>query len=198
MATTISRRANCLLDVMSTHLDGVVVIESRRSQDTRGYFLEAWKGSLLIEIGCKKPIVQDNVTWSHRGVLRGLHLQSPHDQDKLVSVLAGEVFDVVVDARFGSPTFGQWISISLSSDNGRQLFVPAGFAHGFCALSEGALVTYKCTEEYHPESELTIAWNDPQIGIRWPIESPLLSAKDSAAKCLDEIPIVRLPKWTPH
>jgi dTDP-4-dehydrorhamnose 3,5-epimerase len=128
--------------------------------------------------------------------LRGLHLQEPFGQGKLVQVLDGEVFDVAVDVRVGSPHFGQWIGESLSSDNHRQLFIPPGFAHGFCVVSESALLLYKCTELYHPETEISVLWNDPALAITWPVADPMLSKKDAAGLTLANIPKERLPRFS--
>jgi dTDP-4-dehydrorhamnose 3,5-epimerase len=126
--------------------------------------------------------------------LRGLHLQEPFGQGKLVQVLDGDVFDVAVDVRVGSPSFGHWVGERLSSDNHRQLYIPPGFAHGFCVVSESALLLYKCTELYHPETEISVAWNDPALAIDWPVANPVLSQKDAAAKNLADIPKERLPR----
>jgi dTDP-4-dehydrorhamnose 3,5-epimerase len=134
--------------------------------------------------------VQDNFSRSSKGILRGLHFQEPNAQGKLVQVLAGAVYDVAVDIRRGSPTFGRWVGVELSADNRRQLWVPPGFAHGFCVLSESADFHYKCTDFYSPTSEHGIAWNDPDLGIPWPVTSPLLSAKDSAAPRLKDAPLL--------
>lgn len=164
-------------------------------RDERGYFAETWNCSRHRSMGLHEHFVQDNVSWSVHGVLRGLHLQHPHGQAKLVSVLLGEIFDVAVDVRFGSPTFARWFGIALSNSCGHQVYIPSGFAHGFCVVSEAALVSYKCTNPYCPDSELSIAWNDPSIGIDWPLESPTLSPKDAAAHYLDQVLVARLPKY---
>jgi dTDP-4-dehydrorhamnose 3,5-epimerase len=176
-------------------LHEVIVVETKKHSDERGYFVEMWNQSRTGTLGVPKEFVQDNVSWSRYGVIRGLHAQHPHGQGKLVSVLLGEIYDVAVDVRYGSPTFGKWFGVTLSNTNGLQVYVPGGFAHGFCVVSEAALVGYKCTRRYRQESEISIAWNDPAIGIEWPITEPILSAKDKAAFRLDRIPIVRLPKW---
>jgi dTDP-4-dehydrorhamnose 3,5-epimerase len=139
--------------------------------------------------------VQDNISKSSRNVLRGLHLQEPHGQGRLVQVLDGDVFDVAVDVRVGSPTFGQWVSERLTGTSHRQLFIPKGFAHGFCVLSDTAIFSYKCTDVYDPAAEFSIAWNDPTLAITWPITNPVLSAKDAEAKRLSEIPVDRLPHY---
>ena len=146
-------------------------------------------------IGIKEAFVQDNVSFSSRGVLRGLHFQSPQAQGKLVSVMQGEVYDVAVDIRIGSPTFGQWVGANLSGDNHRQLWIPPGFAHGFCVVSETAYFTYKCTDVYAPQAEGGVIWNDPDIGITWPIEDVQLSEKDKKYPRLKDIPADRLPSY---
>lgn len=183
--------------VAPTTLAPVLLIEPRVFGDARGYFFETWQLARYDEQGVPAKFVQDNVSRSQRGILRGLHLQEPFGQGKLVQVLDGEVFDVAVDVRVGSPTFGRWVGERLSSDNHRQLYVPEGFAHGFCVLSESALLQYKCTELYHPETELSVAWNDPALAIAWPVTDPVLSPKDAAAKPLAEIARERLPRYRP-
>ena len=145
------------------------------------------------EMGIDLPFVQDNQSRSARGVLRGLHYQEPHAQGKLVRCGRGALFDVVVDVRAGSPQFAKWTSVELSEENRRMLWVPPGFAHGFCALSDDADCLYKCTEFYHPESERSILWNDPEIGIEWPVRSPIISPKDAAAPKLREAKV--LPRY---
>src|SRR5438067_4976463 len=152
------------MKVTETVLPGVLMIEPKAFGDQRGFFMELFSVSRYAAIGIHLPFVQDNISRSRRGVLRGLHFQHPYGQAKLVWVLEGEVFDVVVDIRVGSPTFGEWCGTYLSADNKRQLYIPTGFAHGFVVTSSSALFTYKCTEYYHPESERSIRWNDPQIG----------------------------------
>ena len=170
------------MKVGGTNLPGVVLIEPTISNDARGIFYESWSDTRYAEAGIAASFVQDNVSTSSRGTLRGLHLQHPHGQGKLVYVLVGEVFDVAVDVRVGSPHFGQWTGAVLSEDNRHQLYVPPGFAHGFCVISDTALFAYKCTDYYHPETEMTVAWNDPEIGIRWPLAEPVLSRKDAAGQ----------------
>jgi len=175
----------------------VCVIDPRVFGDQRGFFLETWSASRYAEAGIPGAFVQDNLSRSAKGVLRGLHLQHPMGQGKLVYVLQGEVFDVAVDVRAGSPTFGRWVGYTLSADNKRQLYIPPGFAHGFCVTSESALFAYKCTELYHPEHELGIAWDDADIGITWPVEEPVLSGKDRAYPRLAAVPESRLPPLVP-
>ncbi len=172
------------MTVTETRLPGVLLLEPRVFRDPRGFFLETWNADRYRAAGIPGPFVQDNASRSARGVLRGLHVQNPNPQGKLVSVLDGAVFDVAVDVRAGSPTFGQWTGHELSAENGHQLWIPPGFAHGFVVLSESALFTYKCTDRYAPEHEFSIAWNDPEIGIAWPVVDPELSGKDAAAGSL--------------
>ncbi len=180
------------MKVTPTSLAGVVVIELEVFHDERGFFLESWNRRRYEEHGLDARFVQDNVSWSTRGVLRGLHFQNPHPQAKLVSVPSGEVFDVAVDLRLGSPTFGRWVGEHLSRDNHRQLYIPEGFAHGFVVLSEDALVTYKCTDFHAPEDEVTLRWDDPDLGITWPVRDPILSSRDARGVALREVPRKRL------
>ena len=175
------------MNVVPTRLPGVLLVEPRAFGDERGYFFESWSAARYEAAGIPPAFVQDNISYSRRGILRGLHLQNPHAQGKLVSVLRGEVFDVVVDVRTGSPTFGQWVGVLLSATNHRQLWVPEGFAHGFCVTGDEALFHYKCTDGYHPECEMALRWNDPAIGIQWPLEAPALNAKDAGAPTLAEL-----------
>jgi dTDP-4-dehydrorhamnose 3,5-epimerase len=181
------------MKVTRTKLPGVLVIEPDVFGDDRGWFCETWSQLRYAEIGVPELFVQDNVSMSARGILRGLHLQHPWGQGKLVSVVQGAVYDVAVDVRVDSATFGQWIGATLSADDHRQVWIPPGFAHGFCVTSETAVFTYKCTEAYHRETELGIAWNDPDLAIPWPVQSPTLSAKDSAYPRLSDIPKDKLP-----
>ncbi|MBX7082395.1 MAG: dTDP-4-dehydrorhamnose 3,5-epimerase [Nannocystaceae bacterium] len=183
------------MKVTRTKLAGVLFIEPDVFGDDRGFFLETWAARRYAEAGIPEMFVQDNLSMSRRGILRGLHLQHPFGQGKLVSVVMGEVFDVAVDVRVGSPTFGQWVGTTLSGDNHAQIYIPKGFAHGFCVTSEVALFSYKCTEAYHRETELGIAWDDPDIAIDWPVQGPSLSAKDSAFPRLRDIPQGKLPPF---
>jgi dTDP-4-dehydrorhamnose 3,5-epimerase len=183
------------MEVHETRLPGVLLVEPRIFGDARGFFYESFNQARYRDVGIDLPFVQDNFSHSRKGILRGLHLQQPHPQGKLVSVLAGRVFDVAVDVRVGSPHFGQWVGETLDGESKRQLFVPPGFAHGFCVLSDEALFHYKCTDLYHPEAELSVAWNDPDIGIDWPQPAPTLSDKDAAAPRLADIPRERLPTF---
>jgi len=180
------------MNIIPQAIPDLLLIEPRVFGDTRGFFLESWNLRKYTEAGLKVDFVQDNISFSHRGSLRGLHVQNPHSQGKLVQVLHGEVFDVAVDIRKDSPTFGQWHGISLSADNKRQFWIPPGFAHGFCVVSETALFQYKCTDYYSPADEFTVLWNDPDIGIAWPITAPTLSAKDGKGLRLKDISVERL------
>jgi dTDP-4-dehydrorhamnose 3,5-epimerase len=181
------------MKVIPAELPEVLIIEPRMHGDSRGFFFESFQAGRYAEAGVPGPFVQDNLSRSVRGTLRGLHFQEPRAQGKLVQVLRGSVFDVAVDVRRGSPTFGRWVAVELSEATPRQLWIPPGFAHGFCVLSESADFFYKCTELYAPEAERSIAWNDPAIGIRWPVSEPLLSAKDRVAPRLQDAPV--LPQY---
>lgn len=183
------------MKVTETKLAGVLAIEPDVFADDRGYFLETFRAEPYAEAGMPGPFLQDNLSFSQGGVLRGLHLQNPSAQAKLVFVPEGEIFDVAVDVRTGSPTFGQWVGARLSGDNRRQFYIPEGFAHGFCVLSPRAWVVYKCTNIYDREAELTVIWNDPDIAIAWPVEDPRLSPKDGAAPRLSDIDPARLPAY---
>lgn len=177
-----------------TALPEVLMIEPDVFGDARGYFLETWSRERYSALGITCDFVQDNLSRSSRGVLRGMHMQNPHTQSKLVSVPQGEVFDVAVDVRVGSPRFGEWVGVTLSSENKRQLFIPAGFAHGFCVVSDDVLFSYKCSDTYHPETEVGFIWNDPDVGIAWPVQGPSLSKKDAAYSRLADIPHERLTR----
>jgi dTDP-4-dehydrorhamnose 3,5-epimerase len=183
------------MNVLPTRLPEVVIIEPRVHGDSRGYFLETWAAERYELVGVPNRFVQDNISRSRKGIVRGLHLQNPHEQGKLVSTLEGEVFDVAVDVRVGSPRFGRWVGVVLSEQNHRQLWIPPGFAHGFCVLSDEAIFHYKCTDSYHAQSELAVSWNDPAIGIDWPVVSPTVSDRDAAAPRLASIPRDRLPQY---
>lgn len=183
------------MKIVETDLAGVVVVEPKVFGDARGFFYETWQKERYEDAGIKGTFVQDNVSFSRKGVLRGLHYQQPHSQGKLVSVLQGEVFDVAVDIRAGSPQFGKWTGVILSGENHRQLWIPEGFAHGFCVLSDTAYFSYKCTDVYTPACEGGILWNDPDIGIKWPMEEVVLSDKDQIYPLLKNISIDQLPKF---
>jgi dTDP-4-dehydrorhamnose 3,5-epimerase len=173
--------------VVKTEIPGVLVIEPDVHADGRGFFLETYHAEKYAACGIDGPFVQDNHSRSTLGTLRGLHLQLRRPQGKLVRVIEGEVYDVAVDVRRGSPTFGKWVAITLTGDNFRQCYIPPGFAHGFCVVSPIAQVEYKCTDLYDAASELGIAWNDPALGIPWPVREPLLSARDQQHPTLAEL-----------
>jgi dTDP-4-dehydrorhamnose 3,5-epimerase len=173
---------------VKTELDGVLIVEFDRHSDARGSLVESWHKEKYANLGIRKDFVQDNLTSSSKGVLRGLHFQNPNPQAKLISVAKGEIFDVAVDIRIGSPTFGKWFGATLSDENCRQMYVAEGFAHGFVVLSDSAIVLYKCTGFYRKESEKTIRWDDPSLGINWPVKNPILSDKDKQGLLLSEIP----------
>lgn len=179
---------------LPTGLEGVTIVEPDIFRDGRGFFLETWRADKYRQGGIAARFVQDNHSRSVKDTIRGLHAQRRHPQAKLIRVLAGAVIDVTVDIRRGSRTYLQWTSLELSSDNFRQLYIPAGYAHGICVISEYADIEYKCTDYYDPEDELRIIWNDPSIGIKWPVAKPILSPKDGAARTLKEqigvLPIV--------
>lgn len=184
-----------VMKVTETKLPGVIIVEPKVFGDSRGFFQETWQKARYENIGIKETFVQDNLSFSTRGVLRGLHFQNPNSQGKLVSVFQGEVFDVAVDIRVDSPTFGQWSGVHLSGENHRQLWVPPGFAHGFCVLSDTAYFMYKCTDVYNPLAEGGILWNDPDIGIEWPLKEVTLSDKDKVYPRLRELKSEKLPVY---
>ncbi|MBM3224264.1 MAG: dTDP-4-dehydrorhamnose 3,5-epimerase [Candidatus Tectomicrobia bacterium] len=181
--------------VSATTLPGVYLIEPRIFPDQRGFFQETWQATRYAQAQIPGPFVQDNHAHSKQGALRGLHYQLKHPQGKLVWVVHGEVFDVAVDIRVGSPTFGRWLGVMLSGENHRQLYIPPGFAHGACVLSESADFLYKCTDFYTPGDEYGLRWNDPCLAITWPIITPILSDKDRQYPTLDTIPQEHLPRF---
>jgi dTDP-4-dehydrorhamnose 3,5-epimerase len=183
------------MKVTRTGLPGCVVLEPQVFGDARGFFYESFNQDKLAEAGLTPRFVQGNVSRSAQGVLRGLHYQWPRPQGKLVSVLEGEVWDVAVDIRHGSPTFGQWTGVVLSADNKRHFWIPEGFAHGFVALSEQALFTYLCTETYDRDADAGIRWDDPRLAIDWPVSAPSLSDKDARLPLLADIAPERLPPY---
>ena len=187
------------MNIITTNLPGVIVIEPKVYVDKRGFFLETFREDVLLQAGINAHFVQDNHTRSSQGVLRGLHYQMTQTQGKLVRVAAGSVFDVVVDVRSSSPTFGQWYGIELNEDNIKMIYVPPGFAHGFVVLSETADFIYKCTDYYHPESEQGIAWDDPDLNIDWSIaeiaEKISISDKDKQNVKLKDQPAEKLPAY---
>jgi dTDP-4-dehydrorhamnose 3,5-epimerase len=176
------------MKVIETQLPGVLIIEPKVFGDERGFFVETFQASRYSEAaGIDLPFVQDNHSRSRRGVLRGMHAQKQHPQGKLVRVSRGEVFDVAVDINPDSPHFGRWVGVTLSDVNGRQLWIPPGYAHGFAVISELADFEYKCTEYYHPQDETGLVWNDPDVGIEWPVAEPLISEKDVKLPTLAQI-----------
>jgi dTDP-4-dehydrorhamnose 3,5-epimerase len=181
-----------LVNVEKTRLDGLVVTELARFDDERGHLVEIWNSERYAAWGIDVVFQQDSLSSSRRSALRGLHAQNPRAQAKLITCLAGEIWDVSVDLRLDSPTFGQWRAEVLSAENRRQLFIPVGFAHGFVVLSDAATVHYKCSDVYAPDAELSIAWNDPDLAIPWPVSSPLLSPRDANARRLRDVPRERL------
>lgn len=183
------------MKIIQTPLPGVIVLEPRIFGDSRGFLLETYRADTLEEAGISVPFVQDNHSRSSRGILRGLHYQLIQPQGKLVRVTSGKVFDVAVDVRIGSPAFGQWYGAILDEESMRMMYVPPGFAHGFVVLSEVADFLYKCTDYYHPESEQGIQWDDPQVGIEWPVSDVLLSDRDKANPLLSAQSAEKLPQY---
>lgn len=183
---------------VDTAIPGVAIVRPEVFDDGRGYFFESYHEQKFLDIGIATRFVQDNRSRSRQGVLRGLHFQLKYPQAKLCSVLWGEVFDVVVDIRVGSPYFGRWVGTILSEENKHQIYVPEGFAHGFLVLSEEAEFTYKCGDFYHPEDEGGVLWNDPDIGIAWPEMAYTLSDKDRRYSSLSDIPKHKLPQYRPQ
>jgi dTDP-4-dehydrorhamnose 3,5-epimerase len=183
------------MKVIETALDGALIVEPQVFGDSRGFFYESYNNARYREAGISGDFVQSNVSRSAKGVLRGLHYQWPNPQGKLVSVLEGEVFDVAVDIRKGSPNFGQWIGVMLTADNHRHFWIPEGFAHGFCVVSEFATFTYQCTALYDAKADAGVRWNDEFIGIDWPISDPVLSSKDAETPFLDGVAAHRLPVY---
>jgi dTDP-4-dehydrorhamnose 3,5-epimerase len=183
---------------IETGLPGVWVIQPRIVSDARGFFLESYNQSQFAALGIADRFVQDNQSRSTRGVLRGLHYQLKHPQAKLCRVIEGTVFDVAVDVRVGSSSFGKWTGVELSAQNRNQIYIPKGFAHGFVVLSEAAQILYKCSDYYDPADEAGIIWNDPGLNIAWGIAEPILSERDKQFKRLDQIPSERLPRNHPE
>lgn len=173
----------------------MLILEPDVFSDDRGYFLETWSQKRYENVGIPGPFVQDNISFSKKGVLRGLHFQYPQSQGKLIQVLWGQVIDVAVDIRVGSPTFGQWLSEVISDANHKQIYIPPGFAHGYCATSETAVFSYKCTDFYNPADENGIIWNDPDLNIDWPVKKPILSIKDSNYTRLKDIASEKMPHY---
>lgn len=184
------------MEIHKTEIDGVLIIDPRVFRDRRGFFMETYNHLRYVKAGIPAAFVQDNLSLSTRGTLRGLHYQINTPQAKLVQVLQGEVFDVAVDLRAGSPSFGRWTGALLSGANQRQFFIPEGFAHGFAVLSETALFAYKCSDVYHPEDEGGLLWSDPQLAIDWRVKTPVLSEKDTAMPLLGDLAAGELPQVT--
>lgn len=180
------------MDVETTPLSGVLLLRPKVFGDERGFFLESWNARTFADVGINVDFVQDNHSRSRQGILRGMHFQTEQTQGKLVRVTRGRVFDAVVDLRADSPTLGQWYGCLLTAEGHEMLWVPPGFAHGFYVVSEEADFLYKCTDYYHPASEVSLAWNDPKVGIEWPLvdgAAPALSGKDAAGRSFDELPL---------
>jgi dTDP-4-dehydrorhamnose 3,5-epimerase len=183
------------MNVLPTELEGVLIVEPKVFGDKRGFFLETFQKQRYRDAGIDDEFVQDNISFSVNRTLRGLHYQHPCGQAKLVQVLDGEIYDVAVDIRLGSPTFGRWTGVILSAENRRQFYLPQGFAHGFCVMSETALFMYKCSDYYTPRYEGGICWNDPDLAVSWPVQAPILSERDAAFPCLREIDPIQLPEY---
>jgi dTDP-4-dehydrorhamnose 3,5-epimerase len=179
------------VNIIETALPGVLIIEPRVFGDSRGFFMETWNAGAFAAAGLDLAFVQDNHSRSQKGVLRGLHFQNPGPQGKLVRVTNGAVFDVAVDLRASSPNFGQWVGVELSAENKRMFWVPEGFAHGFLTLEDDTDFLYKCTAPYAPANEFTLAWNDPAVGIEWPVAGldPIISEKDARGLALADVPV---------
>lgn len=182
---------------IDTELPGCCIVEPAVFGDARGFFYESFNAEKYAGIGIEARFVQSNVSRSMKGVLRGLHYQWPKPQGKLVGVLEGEVYDVAVDIRRGSPTFGRWTAAMLTAENKRQFWIPQGFAHGFCVVSDYATFVYQCTEVYDRAADAGVRWNDASLAIDWPVAEPLLSDKDKVAPFLSEVPAEKLPPYSP-
>ncbi|MFZ0708024.1 MAG: dTDP-4-dehydrorhamnose 3,5-epimerase [Candidatus Korobacteraceae bacterium] len=185
------------MDIVQTSLPGVIVIKPKVHEDARGFFMETYRAEALAEAGIHHNFVQDNHSRSLRGVLRGLHYQLRQPQAKLCRVVSGEVFDVAVDVRLGSPTFGQWCGVALSAENKLQIYVPRGFAHGYVVRSETADFLYKCSDYYDAADDRGVLWSDPAIGIAWDVSEPIVSSKDQQYSRLSEVPSEMLPRYEP-
>ncbi len=183
------------MNIVETSINGLFVIEPKVFGDERGFFLETYNEECYRDAGITENFVQDNLSFSRKNILRGLHFQKPMEQGKLVQVLQGEVYDVAVDIRCGSPSFGCWEAVCLSEANKKQFYVPPGFAHGFVVLSDTALFSYKCTDFYNPKGEMSIAWDDPDLAIPWPVNMPQLSGKDKMGIQLKNLTKDQLPTY---
>ena len=182
------------MKILPANIPGLLIVEPDVYGDNRGFFTETWHRNRYAELGIDRIFVQDNLSRSMKGILRGMHFQIMHPQAKLVQAISGELFDVAVDLRPGSATFGKWEGVVLSDKNMRQLYIPEGFAHGFCVLSDTALFSYKCTDFYAPGDEGGLLWSDPDIGIEWPVNEPILSDKDRVHPRLKDLGKHRLPQ----
>ncbi|MGA2903921.1 MAG: dTDP-4-dehydrorhamnose 3,5-epimerase [Candidatus Korobacteraceae bacterium] len=185
------------MQIIETSLPGVLLIQPRVFEDPRGFFMETYRQNVLAEAGIRETFVQDNHSHSSRGVLRGLHYQLRNPQAKLCRVVQGEVLDIAVDVRLGSPTFGKWMGVVLSGENQSQLYIPKGFAHGFVVRSENADFLYKCSDYFDAGDDRGVLWNDPEIGIDWGTPSPIISDKDRRYLPLAQIPPEQLPRYQP-
>lgn len=183
------------MKIITTSIEGILIIEPKTFKDNRGFFMETYNQKRYNASGINPTFVQDNLSYSLKNTLRGLHFQIKHPQAKLIQVISGEIFDVAVDLRSGSATFGKWTGIHLSDENKRQMYIPKGFAHGFCVLSEFALFHYKCSDFYAPEDEGGLIWSDPDIGIEWPVENPIISEKDNQFQKLFDLTAEKLPSF---
>jgi len=183
------------MKIITTSIEGILIIEPKTFKDNRGFFMETYNQQRYNASGINTTFVQDNLSYSLKNTLRGLHFQIKHPQAKLIQVISGEIFDVAVDLRSGSATFGKWTGIHLSDENKRQMYIPKGFAHGFCVLSEFALFYYKCSDFYAPEDEGGLIWSDPDIGIEWPVENPIISEKDNQFQKLFDLTDEKLPSF---
>ena len=183
------------MKIITGSIEGILIIEPKTFKDKRGFFMETYNQKRYNESGINATFVQDNLSYSLKNTLRGLHFQNEHPQAKLIQVISGEIFDVAVDLRPSSFTFGKWTGVHLSDENRRQVFIPEGFAHGFCVLSEFALFYYKCSDFYAPDDEGGIIWSDPDIGIKWPVINPIISEKDKQYHKLSGLNADQLPSF---
>jgi dTDP-4-dehydrorhamnose 3,5-epimerase len=183
------------MDIITTALEGLLIVEPKIFKDRRGFFMETYNQRKYEAAGITEAFVQDNLSYSRKNTIRGLHFQIRHSQAKLVQAISGEIFDVAVDLRPGSATFGKWTGSRLSDKNGRQMYIPKGFAHGFCVMSEFAMFYYKCSDFYAPDDEGGIIWSDQDIGIEWPVENPIISEKDKLYPKLAGLSAEQLPSF---